>query len=670
MIEQFHFLKPFWLLALLPLALLLYLLFRSRRNSSPWHKLIDPSLQSLLLDGSNPSARRGYLWLLGIVWLLAVLALANPSWSELPTPMLQSTASRVIVLDLSRSMYAADVKPSRIEQARFKVADILRYEEEGQTGLIVFAGDAFTVSPLTRDTDTVTTLLMAVSPNIMPVQGSRLELGLKLAGDVLSQAGIGSGEIVAITDGYSGDAAVRQARRLQNAGHRVSVLGVGSMEGAPIADTQGVYLRDEDGNVVITKLDPAKLKAVTEAGGGRYHDLSSDNTDIKSLLGSGLTAQQEEAVDEGLTAVVWDEKGPLIALLLLPLAAFVFRRGWLLSVAVLLSFMVQPNPAHAGWWQDLWWRQDQQAQQAFRNGDYDNARKMSENPVLQGSADYRRGDYEAAARTFDRVVSEDAEQDSVDNADKDIPNADAAYNLGNALASLGRLEDAVQAYDRALEIEPSMDDAIANRSAVLEALEQQQEQEQSGDGEGEGDEDSQSDGEGNADGDPTSDASGGDQQNSETEQSAGDESEDTDSESEESEQSDPSEQQQSSSDSFSDASEQLDQQQQEEEQESEQSDDSESEQADNEQSQQQAEQSDAESSDAQENSEQTDASDATGEQISAAQDEAEELSSEEQLAAEQWLRRIPDDPGGLLRRKFRYQYRRRTPPPTNDRQTW
>jgi len=634
MLEQFHFIRPVWLLALLPLALVLFLLFRSRSGQSPWYRLIDPALQSLLLDGSAQKRPMWFYWLLGCGWLVSVLALANPSWSELPTPMLQSTASRVIVLDLSRSMYATDIKPSRIEQARFKVTDIINHDSEGQTGLVVFAGDAFTVTPLTRDMETVTTLLMSVSPDIMPVQGSRLELGLKLAGDVLNQAGIRNGEIIAVTDGYRGRFAVNEAKRLQADGHQVSILGVGTAEGAPIADRNGTYLRNDSGNVVIAKLDRAQLTAVAEAGGGHYQSLRTDDADIRILLGDTSNTQSEGAVDEGLTSSVWDERGPWLVLLLLPIAAFAFRRGWLLLVVVLLGTTLEAPPAYAGWWEDLWWRRDQQADQAYRRGDYEAAREISQNPVLKGSSDYRRGDYETAAKTF-------AGDDS----------ADAAYNLGNSLANLGRLEDAVGAYDEALRLEPGMEDAIANREAVLKALEEQQQQ--SGDGEGEGEDQSESDSDGNSSGESSGESGEnsesqeqqGDQQDGEGEQADGEESDQQRNDGEQSEQ-----------DSFADANEQLDQ-------EGELGDEGED---------QDSPQSELGESGLDDAVEQADANaqDQAGEETQGAEMEAEELSSEEQLAAEQWLRRIPDDPGGLLRRKFRYQYRRKPAPPTNDRQTW
>ena len=176
--EAFHFLQPLWLLAVLPMLALLWGLARPGRADNPWRRIVDAQLLPLLMAGRTGSAGRGALWLLAAGWLIAVLALANPAWERQPRPVFQTTAARVIVLDLSRSMTAPDLQPSRLARARYKVEDMLNRMGEGQTGLVVFAGDAFTVSPLTRDVNTIRALLKALDTGIMPAQGSRADLGL------------------------------------------------------------------------------------------------------------------------------------------------------------------------------------------------------------------------------------------------------------------------------------------------------------------------------------------------------------------------------------------------------------------------------------------------------------------------------------------------------------
>ena len=211
---QFHFLEPAWLLMLLPLALLLWLAARRQAGDTAWRRIIDARLQPLLMNGGNAHRSRLPLWLLGIGWLIAILALANPVWERQPQPLMQTNTARVIVLDLSRSMLAQDLKPTRIERARFKVEDILADDEEGLTGLVVFAGDAFTVTPLTRDSETIRAQLRALEPAIMPSQGSRADLGLLQALDLLQQAGVVQGQIILIADGVEGDLATEAAEQV------------------------------------------------------------------------------------------------------------------------------------------------------------------------------------------------------------------------------------------------------------------------------------------------------------------------------------------------------------------------------------------------------------------------------------------------------------------------
>jgi Ca-activated chloride channel family protein len=282
--EQFHFLQPLWLLSLIPLALLVWRLQQTTVGHNPWTRIIDARLRPLLLAGQDHTVRRSLLWLLGLGWLLTTLALANPVWEKQPQPLYQTSAARVIVLDLSRSMLDRDLKPSRLARARFKVEDILARNNEGQTGLVVFAGDAFTVTPLTRDADTIRALLKSLDPDLMPVQGSRADLGLEKAGELLQQAGLSNGRILLLADGVTGNKAYKAATQLRKQNYRVSVLGIGSQNAEPLTNAQGQLLRTTDDQLIVPQLETSALQAVAEAGGGRYRTFSSSDTDIKALL--------------------------------------------------------------------------------------------------------------------------------------------------------------------------------------------------------------------------------------------------------------------------------------------------------------------------------------------------------------------------------------------------
>ena len=606
--ESFHFQQPEWFWVLIPVLILLWLLRPSREQSSAWLKVCDARLLPYLLE--KPANSRFYLplWLLAAGGLLAIIALADPVWEQQQQPVFRNEAARVIVLDLSNSMLSPDLKPSRLVRARYKVADILKQNMDGQTGLVVFAGDAFTVSPLTHDVDTIQALLSPLEPALMPAQGSRVDLGLQQATGLMQQAGIPQGDILLITDGFDGQRAIDAARQAYREGYRVSVLGVGTDAGAPIPTGRGGFLRDQQGEIVVPALEQTALRQLTAAGGGSYTAISSGANDIDFLL-SKMSMQLGEGTEQtGMNTAMWRSTGPWLALLLLPLAALAFRRGWLLALVILVGGTVSvPQPALALGWDDLWLRADQQAARALQAGEPEQAAQLARDPALRGTAEYKAGNFDAALDAF--AVQADV---------------DAEYNQGNALAQLQRYEDAIAAYDRALEKQPDMADALHNRAEV-ERLLQQQEQQDEQQGESGENEDQQ---QGQQDQD-----TGGEQQESQNEAA----------------------EQDSSDTQQADAAAAGEPQEREDEASAD--DPQPSEEAEGTGDEQMSEQQDTEQS---ENS---------GEEQATA--EADPLDSEEQRAAEQWLRRIPDDPGGLLRRKFLYQYKQRAGRSTgSEQQAW
>ena len=637
MLESFHFQQPEWFLALLPLLWLLWLLQQSGESSSAWGKVCDARLLPYLLDTPTNSHSRLPLWLLAFGGLLAVIALADPVWEQQQQPVYRNEASRVVVLDLSNSMLSADLKPSRLVRARYKVSDILKQSTDGQTGLVVFAGDAFTVAPLTHDTDTIEALLSPLQPALMPVQGSRVDLGLLQAASLMQQAGIQQGDILLVTDGFDGQRALDAAAQVSKDGYRVSVLGVGTDAGAPVPTGRGGYLRDQQGDIVVPSLDQAALRQLATAGGGAYTAISSSDHDIRSLL-SKLTLQAGERTEQpGMHTDRWQSNGPWLAVLLLPLAALAFRRGWLLVLLVLVGGTVSaPQPAMALGWDDLWLRPDQQAARALQAGEPAQAAQLARDPALRGTAEYQAGDYEAAQQAF------------ATQAD-----ADADYNQGNALAQLQRYEEALAAYDRALEKQPQMADALHNKAEIEKLLQQQQEEQEQ-----------QQDQQQGESGDNT------DNQQGQQDQGAGDNQQDAQTSEQGSDES-QGEQQNDAGDQSSDDS-QADAQNESGKQNGQENSDARQD-TDPAMAEQQAAEGEDPAGEAQQSADAQDTDDAEGESSSAQQagEEAEQaseqqatasaepLDSEEQRAAEQWLRRIPDDPGGLLQRKFLYQYKQR-----------
>jgi Ca-activated chloride channel family protein len=597
--NSFHFLRPEWFLALLPTLLLLWWLARRRLRSRSWQAVCDPELLPHLLLGRSVRRANWPHWLLLLGLLLAILALAGPVWQHQPQPLFRQHSALVVLFDLSRSMQVADLKPNRFMRARLKIEDLLRQRQEGQTALIVFAADAFTVTPLTEDRHTIEALLKSLDPEMMPAQGSNPARAIQLGQELLQQAGLKSGRLLLVTDEDRPEHSLDAAHSLVRQGFELAVLGVGSSEGAPIPQPGGGFFKDAQGNLVLPQLNRSGLKELAAAGGGNYRKLSIDDSDLHELL-AGLDDRRLDQGDSAeqtssTTGDLWREEGVWLLWPLTLLAALAFRRGWLL---VLTLVLLVPPPAEALSWSELWQTPDQQAAQAFEQQDYPKAAAQFQDSRWKASALYRSGQFEAAAKQL-----------------ADPQSADDWYNQGNALAKGGDLTAALDAYRQALEIEPEHTDAEFNKGLVEKALEQQEQQQQERQP---GDKNEQ----------------GEQQEDSEDNQSSSDEGE-------------QSRNQQSSAD------QQNQDRQQEQQNEVDAGDDKSADSESETEEGQSPESAAAESEQAGENEE-------PEEQTGATAEPAEETAeNDEQRESRLLLQQIPDDPGGLLRRKFLYQYRQR-----------
>ena len=382
---EFHFLRPEWLVALPVIAALTVVLARRRLAPGSWLAVIDPRLVPHVLSTSQVKGQSYRWWLMLLGGTLAVLALAGPSWNRIEQPVFRSEQALVIALDLSRSMDAQDLTPSRLTRARLKILDILERRASGQTALVVYSSNAFTVTPLTTDADTIAALVNSLSTDIMPSRGSYPVAAIEKGRQLLEQAGVTFGEILLITDGGSSPGAERAAEELRAAGYTLSVLGVGTPEGAPIPRAGGGFVTDRVGNIAVPRLETTGLRSLAAVGGGHYMQLRADDHDIDTLLSGTVSAGA--ATDNALATDQWREEGPWLLLLLVPLAAMAFRRG---LVLVLLVFLLPaPEVAMAFGWDDLWLTRDQQAQRELEQGNPADAAALFENPSWQAVASYR-----------------------------------------------------------------------------------------------------------------------------------------------------------------------------------------------------------------------------------------------------------------------------------------
>lgn len=658
-IANFHWQRPIALF-IIPIALLLLLVIRqSKAQTNRWHQYIDKNLLSHLMIDGQKEASTAWIWLLFIAFMIGALALAGPAWEKIPQPVHKKDDALVILFDLSPSMMAEDVKPSRLIRARYKLIDLLKQRGEGQTALIAYSGEAHIVSPLTDDTETIINLLPALSPATMPLQGSNTEMAVRYGIKLLKDSGRDYGNILLLSDGIV-DAAVDDINtQLSTTSYGFYVLGVGTSDGGPIPSRSG-FVKDSSGGIVIARLNQNELIRLASSNGGRYQQLQQSDRDIDNLVSdwensltlannntkpfSNSTASDQDAEPER-EFDQWQDQGFWLVFLLLPFALLGFRRGWLLAVfpAILIfssvpeTAMAQASPAaqntalnsssspkdiaaaenpnpQTSLWNDLWQTRDQQAMDAYEHKDFKRAGELFENEDWRGAAKYHSGEFESAQKEF---TNSDSSQNH--------------YNKGNALARSGKLNEAIGAYSEALKSDPENSDAKFNLDLVKEIQEQEEKDKEEQDSK---DDESQEKQEGD-------EGKDGDEQKSDQNEEQKDKEKQGDEKSDESKDGEDNEEPKDENEGTP------------EENKPEKEDPSEGEKPKPEENEQQSEE------------------DAKQAQSAANPDD---LSDEEQQALEQWLQQVPDDPAGLLRNKFKHQYQERRrayregrwQPPEND----
>jgi len=459
-LSEFHFIRPVWLFAFIALPFVIYLIKKLQISSSGWKQILPPHLCKQMIEQGGDSKQASVLPVV-LLFFLTVLALAGPTWKKLPQPVYQIAKGSVLIMDMSYSMYATDISPNRLTRARFKAIDLLDQLAEGDTGLIAYAGDAFTISPLTEDINNIKLLLPSLSPELMPELGSNPLAALNLAHQMLTNAGHIKGDIYWITDGIDSEDVTDLNDWSNQYPHQLKILGIGTNEGAPITLPNGQLLKDDLGAIVIPKLSEKLLQGIALNSAGQYRSLSHNNSDIAALVTNELAQHKQENESENTRqGDQWQEMGPYLILLILPCILVYFRRGALLTLLPITLLTVPIKQAEAVDWQSLWKTKDQQAQQAFNEQKYEKAANTFNHEHWQASSYYKAENYQAAAEAFAKLNT-----------------SDGFYNQGNALAKLNKLDEAIKAYERAIALDDKNQDAKDNK-ALLEQLKQQQEEQQ------------------------------------------------------------------------------------------------------------------------------------------------------------------------------------------------
>ena len=479
--EAFHFLRPWWLLGIPLLLILTPWLWRYLQQYSGWHKVLAPHLTASLLGAQQQATGKLPFTLVVCAWLIACVALAGPTWERLPAAMHQNERAAVIIMDMSMNTRASDVTPDRLTRLRFKALDLLESFGATDVGLVAYAGDAYSISPLTRDHTNMRGMIPALSPEIMPVAGNYPLLAFQEAHRMVTDAGYDQAEFYWFSAGMRQDDYQDLRRFLRGKGHRVSTLIAGDDQSTPIRTASGDMLRDNLGRLSMVQLNSSLFQRLSNDYGGRSVSLRADNSDIEYILGQGALHERVEREETMASSDQWLDRGPYLAWLLLPLALFAARKGVLLCMLMLpfAGLLLSPSTVYAGTTQTApegqlrpFSNQQQRAQALYQQGAYNEAAELFQDPFMRGNALYRAEQYGAAIDAYEQA------EDS----------AERWFNTGNALAQLGELDAASDAFEQALARRPEWQEAAENKALVDELREQQQEQqEQPEDGEGEGD---------------------------------------------------------------------------------------------------------------------------------------------------------------------------------------
>ncbi|MGC9385620.1 MAG: VWA domain-containing protein [Hydrogenovibrio sp.] len=491
---QLHFLRPEWLLTLLPAAWLIWRLWHLSGRQGGWNQWISEPFKPILLGRESEQNRLPWPVLgLAVLWFLAIIAVSGPSWQKVEVPAEKSRQGTVILFDLSLSMLSDDLKPNRLTRARYQVINLLKAHPELSIGMVVYAGSAHTLAPISEDNQTLLALTPTLNPLIMPSFGANAVAGFEQALALFDGARVTQKHLLWITDDVERHELNPLTQLVKQHGLQLSLLVVGTANGGPIQVPDYGLIKDGDGKVVMAKVPMQRFQRLAQQTDARMANLGMQAVDMEALLPSALMgqatdpAEAETQPEPDKTLSGWLDAGVYL-LWLLPLAALAFRRGWAFSwlgvgvIGGLLSSGLVPSGQ--AWAEtasgvktddntsvtllDVFKSPDQQGYEKWLKQDYRTALDRFEDPMWRGASLYRQGKYAEAAQQF-RL--------------KDT--AEARYNEGNALAKSGDLEGAKTQYEAALAEKPDFQDAHENLALIEDLLQQQKNAEsQQGDSDG------------------------------------------------------------------------------------------------------------------------------------------------------------------------------------------
>lgn len=435
-LQHFHFLRPAFLLLLIPFALLIYSNWSRSEKQQRWIKQLPEHIAPVLMVNESGWSKQLPLKLLLATCIAVIFLLAGPSWYKESSPFDEDKSDLIIVLDASESMLEQDITPSRLSMSKFKIIDLLEERSGGQTGLIVYAGSAHTAMPLTRDTQVFTPLLKAINPKVMPREGKFAQYTLPLIAQMSQQKNT---TVLLITDGINNTGLEAYRSYFSKSEHQLIIWGMGN-------DKRPSSLAYEE----------SSLKKLASETGGRFVSFDIENGDVKTVsrnIESNMLTNSDSVTP-------WTDAGYYITFIVAAFYLFWFRKGWLVKwclVGTTLIMSASPTDVMAGEWKfmDLWLTADQQGQLLFEKQEYTAAAEQFESDKWKAISYYMAEEYQLAQQYFMRT-------DSVESQ----------FGAAAALANQREYVAAKKMYQIIVDREPNFPGAKENLALLTNIIEQ------------------------------------------------------------------------------------------------------------------------------------------------------------------------------------------------------
>jgi len=450
-LSDFHFLRPFWLLLLIFGALLPLLWRRSQDLQRRLRGNIAEHLLPHLLITPQDHQRLRPVHLVSALLILGALAAAGPTWEQDRPDFLENRAPLILALDLSPSMDASDMAPSRLEAAKHTLHDLIQRRSGARTGLIAYAGSAHLVLPPTDDPALLDTFIQALGTDLIDKPGKNVAAVIGQANRLLA-AEHSPGTLVLLTDGADTAQLAEVKIALADSALQVLILAVGNTDGGIILDANGQPRIDANGRPQLGRFDQAGLKQLASAMGAPLGSLTVNNDDLDWIE---LHAQAHfQAASDEQRELHWKDAGYWLCWPLLLIALFSVRKGWSLnwmaSLLLALGVGLQPTPAQANALADAFFTPDQQGRWAFEHEHFPAAAAHFVDPYWKGIAAYNAADFDLALASF---------------AQLDTPQA--YFYLGNIYVRRFKFDQAIAAYQQALTLQPQFPEATANLALAI-----------------------------------------------------------------------------------------------------------------------------------------------------------------------------------------------------------